>query len=409
MGAFFLWVCAESGCPAASLPAMLPFFPVAAVILGLIAARDGWSPLPLAAVALLFRRRGIALLLIIAWIQGLGYGWTTSIKYWTLPPWASDIQDQALALLSHGLPSELGRLLGGMLLGRSAAGFGLHSYPHWTDAGMVHLLVASGAQVTLLTFPLVWTLHHLDLAPRFRRLLGLGILMQLGLVLVLTGLDPSILRAATLAAWLLLGLALGHPTLALYGLVRVAAFWLLLDPDLLTNASFQLSYAATLGLLTLTPLWERHLPTQWPVPLRYVALLALATCAAQCAVMPVLWCRFGRVEVIGLVTNIVAVPLSEMVIWTGVSKSLLLWLGWPVDLLNSCLLLLLGTLDGLACWGSQYTLPSAGPLDPVVGVTWLLTLALVPQILSLWRQSWQRSATGLPTLGWALKKAQTDP
>lgn len=384
---------------------MTALLPVLTVILGLIAAERGWPIAPVIVACLLVRRPGLALVLAVAWIQGAGYCWTIETRDWELPLWADRLQGHAVQLLGQGLPYIDARLLGGMLLGRTAAGFTLSDYPAWTDAGMAHLLVASGAQVTLLVFPLVWVLHHSDLAPRFRRWLAILILMQIGVVLLLTGLDPSILRAATLAAWLLCGIALGRPVLPLHGLARVAAMWLLLDPSLLTSASFQLSYAATFGLVTLTPLLDARIPERIPPLLRNLLLLCGATFAAQIAVTPVIWCRFERLELIGLVTNLIAVPMAEALIWFGIIKAALIsWTPFG-GLLNIPIALILRLLNAVADWGASTPTPYPGPLSESAAIAWLIGVALVPTLIHSFSKSTSEHGAS-PTPKWQIHRRE---
>lgn len=367
---------------------MHPRWTLLGVVTGILWAASG-LPIALASLALLALRQPLAAgAAILAWGQATGVLMPLDVRSWTAPPWGDGLQTQALALLKAGHSWSDGRLLGGMLLGRSAAGFGLSAYPHWLNAGMAHLLVASGAQVTLLVYPLIIVLHRSSLSPRWRKRVALVILAQIALVLALTGLEPSILRAATLAGWMLGGLLLDRPVQPDVGLCQTASGWLLLDPLLLTDVGFQLSYAATWGLIRIGPRIEAWLLNRLPParirPLEWLLTLASATWGAQIAVFPVLWAIFGRLEVRGFLSNLVAVPLSEIVILTGAGKLLLAAVGFPGGWLDAILRLLLTWLDAIATvFGSAPAFGAPVPLPGAVAVACIGVLLYWPELRRL--------------------------
>ncbi|HYE76768.1 MAG TPA: ComEC/Rec2 family competence protein, partial [bacterium] len=339
-----------------------------AVVAGLLAAASGIPGWPLVLVAGFARRMDLALLTGLAHAQGIGPLWSLPVESMELPSWAAGWQSRTAAHIGQGLEYPDARLLAGMVLGRTAAGFAVREYPAWVDAGMAHLLVASGAQVTLLVMPLASLIHRADCPHGGRRWLAAAVLAQIGLVLLLTGLEPSILRAATLGAWSLGAVMAGRPVQPLAGLYRTALAWLLLDPSLLTSASFQLSYVATWGILLLMPLVERiDLGRRWgarwvSTAAGYPVGIAVASCAAQVAVLPVLWARFGELKLQGFLANLLAVPLAEGVILLGATKGLLGTVGLAAvgGWANPALRIGLGWLNGIAEGCSRMGSPEVG-------------------------------------------------
>lgn len=183
------------------------------------------------------------------------------------------------------------------------------------DTGLIHLLAVSGQHVAMAAVGSSWLAGRGGLLPRARRWLVAAVVV---LYAAVTGGPPSVLRAT--ATYLLadLGRALARPATALSVLSWAAAAQLVYRPLWLFEPGFQLSFAATAGLVVLYPPLRRGLDrwSAWrrvargrPAALWAAEALAL-TVAAQAAVLPVQVALFGRMPLAGLLGNLVAVPLS---------------------------------------------------------------------------------------------------
>lgn len=155
-------------------------------------------------------------------------------------------------------------------------------------SGLSHMLVVSGENVAMVLAPMLalGSLLRLSRWPRFA--LGLGTVV---FFVVLTGAEPSVLRAGVMAGLTLLGLLLGRPRSTATVLAAAVFGLLVIDPALVWSVGFQLSVAATAGMLALaTPFADRlaFLP-------RPLALATGATLAAQLGVTPVLLYHFHEV------------------------------------------------------------------------------------------------------------------
>jgi competence protein ComEC len=168
-------------------------------------------------------------------------------------------------------------------------------------SGLSHLLVVSGGNVVMVLAPFLALAAALRLSrwPRFG--LGMGIV---AFFVVLTGAEPSVMRAGVMAGLALIGVLLGRPRSSGSVLAGAVVALLALDPSLVWAVGFQLSVAATAGMVALaTPIAERlrFLP-------RPVAMAAGATLAAQIGVTPVLLFWFHEVPLSTIVANVLAFP-----------------------------------------------------------------------------------------------------
>ena len=178
-------------------------------------------------------------------------------------------------------------------------------------AGLSHVLVASGTQVTFLAAALLLGLQALGVR---RGWLVLGVLPGLLLYAVVAGTAPSIWRAT--AAGVLVAIALGSGRdvdgLSLWG--AALGVLLLLDPALAWSLSLQLTFAATWGLICLSPLIYRFLKRATD---GYIVQLAALSLGAQWATLPISLFHFGTFSLAGLGANFLAVPLAGVLVFTG--------------------------------------------------------------------------------------------
>jgi competence protein ComEC len=241
------------------------------------------------------------------------------------PAWPTRFKHEAVGAMRQALPPVSAALLAGLLLGDRT------DLPPDVDrafrrAGVYHILAVSGFNVALVAST-VWALLALARAPR--RLATLGALaVVVGFAAVVGG-QPSVLRATLMAVLVLAALLLEREASVLNGLALAAVAILAVRPAELHDPGFQLSFAATAGIV-LAPL-PRH---------RLIAAVAVSA-AAQLAVLPISLAHFNQLSTIGILANLVVVPLAGLATVLGlfavaagpVSATIAGWLfaaTWPV-------------------------------------------------------------------------------
>jgi competence protein ComEC len=196
---------------------------------------------------------------------------------------------------------EAGLLLGLLLGDDSKLDPGLER--DFRSAGLSHLLVVSGGNVAMVLAPVVAAASLLRLARWPRFLAGFG---TVAFFTVLTGAEPSVLRAGVMACLALVGVLLGRPRTTASILSAAVLALLVLDPWLVWSVGFQLSVTATAGMVAgASPLAERF-GRLLPKP---VAVAAGATVSAQLGVTPVLLSTFREIPLVTLPANLLAFPL----------------------------------------------------------------------------------------------------
>ncbi len=179
-------------------------------------------------------------------------------------------------------------------------------------AGLGHLLAVSGQNVAFVLTAASPLLNRL----RTRSRLPLTLLLLIFFAL-LTRFEPSVLRATVMAGGSAMALGAGRPIMGLRLLGVTTVALLLVDPLLLYRAAFQLSVAASGGILLLAGPLARAFPGP-----RTVANSLAVTLAAQAAVTPLLLVWFGPVPVAALPANLLAAPVAGLLMIWGITAGL---------------------------------------------------------------------------------------
>lgn len=198
-------------------------------------------------------------------------------------------------LFYQSLPHDHANLALGMTLGTTAS-FSSPVELALQKTSTMHMVVVSGFNITIITSLVVKTAG----AIHRRYALVLAILITCWFV-VITGAQPPAIRAAIMAAVSLTAQLVGRTTAGLYALGVSVVLMLLITPQIIHSLSFQLSVAATLGIILFSPALS-HLFTKLPLKLLHNEFAT--TLAAQLAVTPLILHTFGNLSVIAPVANL---------------------------------------------------------------------------------------------------------
>ena len=140
-----------------------------------------------------------------------------------------------------------------------------------------------------------------------------------------TGASPSIVRALLFIMISEAGrFCTGRRRSPLGTFCTALTLQLALRPDYISSAGFQLSYLAMLGITTVFPKLEAWYPsTRRPSPMRYIWKCAALSISCQLFTAPAAWIHFHSFPQYFLITNLIAMPLTEMTI-TFAAAALLL-------------------------------------------------------------------------------------
>lgn len=246
------------------------------------------------------------------------------------------------ARISSLFPHDEGTLLTGILYGDQS--MSADQRETMRRAGLTHLVAVSGSNVTIV----VMVLLSFVLTSGFRRrhafwIVTIGILAFLGFV----GFSASVVRAGIMGWLVLFARHIGRAPSAFRLLAISAVVITTVDPWTLGfDAGFALSFLATWGLISWSPIISRYV--QW-IPERFGLREAFATTtSATLMTLPYLAWMFARMSLAGLVTNMLALPLVPFIMLWG---AIVVAIGPSIPLVTLPaygLLLLLEKIAGLA-------------------------------------------------------------
>lgn len=187
---------------------------------------------------------------------------------------------------------------------------------NYTNAGIIHILAISGLHIALIYGILLWFTKPLKKLKKGKLYIFLISLSVLWFYAILAGFSASIVRAAVMFSLIALAKILNRDS-NIYNSLALSAFILLLfNPNYLFDIGFQLSFAAVLSIVIFQPLVRKYSYSKYYV-IRETKSLLLISLVAQIGVLPLSLYYFGQFPMLFLVANIVAIPLSSMILILG--------------------------------------------------------------------------------------------
>ncbi|MFH0829150.1 MAG: ComEC/Rec2 family competence protein [Candidatus Kerfeldbacteria bacterium] len=209
------------------------------------------------------------------------------------------------------LPNPEAPLLSGLLLGsRDEIPYELKQ--DFRISGTSHIVAVSGFNVTIVVALIASMLRYLPI-PRGARL-SLTCAAIAGFVM-LTGSSPSVVRAGIMGSLVVLGRETGRLADALHTLMVSVTVMVVADPAIIASIGFQLSVAATLGLVLLSSRFEKllsHIPSLFGIRSSLGTTLA-----AVVVTQPLITLYFGQISVVAPITNLIILPLIPIAMLVG--------------------------------------------------------------------------------------------
>ena len=276
--------------------------------------------------------------------------------------WIYSIRNRLSQSLSLALPEPQASLAQGILLGlRGNIPYSLQEA--FSRTGTAHLLAISGIHLSIIIGILlsaaIWLFGR-----RYSIYIWIAFL-AIWLYALVTGMHPPVVRGAVMGSMFLLAEYLGRQRSASTALAFAAAVMVGIEPQILWDASFQLSFLAMAGLIFLSPYFQTWARKSIAATIgregtaaslcNFVADCFAVTLAAILATWPVIAYYFGVVSFVGLPATffaLLALPsiiiTSALVAGVGLLAPLLAQVvGWIAWLFLSYLILVVQVFDAL--------------------------------------------------------------
>ena len=284
------------------------------------------------------------------------------------------------------------------------------------DSNLAHLLAISGLHMGLLTgFVFLLVRHGLALWPRLAlripvKKIGAVAALAAGFAyLFLSGGNVATQRAFIMVAVVLFAVLLDRPAFSLRAVALAALLVLLMRPESLGEAGFQMSFAATTALVGVfeilrTARWWNWLREHLPRRIMPFLTLLITSATAGLATAPIAAFHFNQISNFGLIANLLSVPLMGLLIMPAAVLALILSVfglgGFAFWLMGKGVGWILAVAAYFSEIDNAVTMVPTGPLVvlPLIGIsgclfflllgrTRALGIALFAIAITIWAQS----------------------
>jgi len=253
-------------------------------------------------------------------------------------------KDNAVAHLYRIFPEPEAPLLAGILMGDDN-GIPTDLQQAYKNTGTAHIIAISGFNIAIIAGLFVTLFSGL----LGRRRGAIAAVIGIAIYTVMVGASASVVRAAIMGGLSIIAVQMGRRQNGFTTLTFTAAVMTMADPNVLWDVGFQLSFAATLGLVLFaqplqdwfTGLLARRLPGKTATKIGgWVGAYVLFTWAAQLTTLPIIAYQFGRISLVSVLANPFILPAQPAVMVLG-GLALLFsfislplgqtaaWIAWP--------------------------------------------------------------------------------
>ncbi len=187
----------------------------------------------------------------------------------------------------------------------------------FSAAGVSHILVVSGMHVGFIFLIITWLISIISHHRKW-------IVVVLGLIVLwsyafLTGLAPSVVRATFMFSMMLLFRVIGEKYRVKHALCLSATILILINPNVLFNVGFQLSYLAVIGIVYLYPLLYKQISILKSRPLRWILSSIAVTVSAQIFTLPIVIYNFNQFPIYFILSNLFVTTFAPFLFLGGIT------------------------------------------------------------------------------------------
>lgn len=185
---------------------------------------------------------------------------------------------------------------------------------YFVDTGTIHVLSVSGLHVALVFYILSLILTPLKRGKASRSIYPVIVIACLWTYAFITGFSPSVQRSTVMFSFVIVGSILRRPVNIYNSLTASAMLLILMEPNVLFDIGFQLSYLAIFGIILLQPPLESIIPLKNKI-LKWTWTLFTVSLAAQVITFPLSIFYFNQFPNLFWLSNFIAIPGTTFIIW----------------------------------------------------------------------------------------------
>ena len=192
-----------------------------------------------------------------------------------------------------------------------------HTKHSFSSTGAMHVLAVSGLHVGIIYFILKSIITLFTFYQRNRVFRNILVLIGIWVYALITGMSPSVLRACTMLSFLIIAEVFNRNANVYNVLSASAILLLIINPYLIMQVGFQLSYLAVLGILYIQPKMEKiWAPKYWLI--QKIWTITTVSIAAQISTFPLGLLYFHQFPNYFLISNLVVIPAAFLILSLGI-------------------------------------------------------------------------------------------
>lgn len=234
------------------------------------------------------------------------------------------VKNKFVVTVNKILPEPQAAFLGGLLYG-ARRGIPEDLTKAFNITGTTHIIAISGYNITIIAALILKLTRGVGIARKKSFWISL---LGIFFFVIITGAQASVVRAAIMGGLVLLASQVGRVSRVTNALLFAAAAMLIFNPKILAfDVGFQLSFAATLGLVFLSPIFEKYL-AGWPSFFGVKESFA-TTMSAIVLTLPLILYNFGRISFVAPLANVLILSVIPLTMAAGFIAALggLIYLG----------------------------------------------------------------------------------
>lgn len=238
----------------------------------------------------------------------------TDIKIHRVSYWAEQVQDKLLVVLAAAkIEKEERAVVSALTLGFRAE-LDPDTLSYFVNTGTIHVLSVSGLHVALIFFILSFLFSGINKGKFGSIIYPILVLFLLWFYAFITGFSPPVQRSTVMFTFVIIGNMLRRPVNIYNSLSASALVLILLDPNVLFDVGFQLSYLAIFGIVLLQPPLENLIEVKNKM-LRWAWTLFTVSLAAQLITFPLSILYFNQFPNFFWLSNYFAIPGTTLLMW----------------------------------------------------------------------------------------------
>ena len=215
----------------------------------------------------------------------------------------------------------------------------------YINTGVVHVIAISGLHIGLIFMIINMLVNKMSTPEKVKYISLFTTLPVIWWFTLLTGATPSVVRSALMTTIILVGKALSRKPNTLNSMMASAYIQTMVYPDIVNDLGFQLSYAAVGSILIFNPLISKMVFVKNPIIKECWGMVSI-TIAAQLLTTPISLYQFNQFPVLFLITNLVAVPLSSILLLAELLLCLTEFIHLKTDTLSFITNLIIDGMNG---------------------------------------------------------------